>query len=385
MDIISGKFLKKYCKKNRNIMKGLKIGNLNISLPIIQGGMGVCVSLSGLAAAVANEGGVGVISAVGIGMTEPNYRKNFRESNKIALKKEIRKARLMSNGIIGVNIMLAVTDFEDLLKVAIDEKIDIVFIGAGLPLKKPEKISLSVLESTSTQFIPKVSSARAAKLIFSYWDKNYKRVPDAIVVEGSLSGGHQGFKKEDVLNPKATLSSLVTDMICALSPFEQKYGKNIPIIAGGGIYNGKDMYDVMSTGASAVKMGTRFVTTHECDVSDKFKDNYLACTSQDITIIDSPVGLPARVISNKFVKEIQQGHKKPLNCPWKCLKTCDYKKVQFCIAEALFNAANGNFARGFSFAGANAYLANKVTSVKETINQIKDEYHLQLAIKAGSL
>ena len=179
-------------------MNELKIGNLSVKIPIIQGGMGVCVSLSGLASAVANEGGIGVISAVGIGMTEPDYQKNFREANKKALKREIRKARLKTNGIIGVNIMMAVTDFDDLLEVALKEKIDVVFIGAGLPLKRPPNINRSVLECSNTKFIPKVSSARAAKLIFQYWSQKYNRVPDAIVLEGPLAGGHIGFKKDEI-------------------------------------------------------------------------------------------------------------------------------------------------------------------------------------------
>ena len=351
-------------------MKAMKIGNLNVPLPIIQGGMGVCVSLSGLASAVANEGGIGVISAVGIGMTEPNYRKNFREANKIALRKEIRKARSKSNGIIGVNIMLAVSDYEDLLKVAFEEKIDVVIVGAGLPLNKPTYFS----ENTSTKFIPKVSSARAAKLIFRRWSEKYNQVPDAVIVEGPLAGGHLGFKKEDAISSEISLSSIVKDTIHEINHFEQKYGIEIPVIAGGGIYTGKDMFDIMNTGAKGVIMGTRFVTTNECDVSEEFKQNYISSSKEDITIIDSPVGLPGRVITNDFVKQIQQGKQKPINCSWKCLKTCDYKKSQFCIAEALFNAAQGDFTNGFSFAGTKACLADKIISVKETISQIRNEY-----------
>ncbi|MBE9467536.1 MAG: nitronate monooxygenase [Bacteroidetes bacterium] len=359
-------------------MKALKIGNLNIPLPIIQGGMGVCVSLSGLASAVANEGGIGVISAVGIGMKEPDYKKNFREANKTALRKEIRKARQKSNGIIGANIMLAISDFDDLLRVAVEEKIDIVFVGAGLPLKNPD-----YLKESSTKFVPKISSARAAKLIFRHWSEKYNRVPDAVVVEGPLAGGHIGFRKKDGLIPEISLSSIVKETVNEIDFFEQKYGIEIPVIAGGGIYTGKDMFEIMSAGARAVKMGTRFVTTNECDVSDEFKQNYINCSQEDITIIDSPVGLPGRVITNDFVKQIKQGKQKPINCSWKCLKTCDYKKSQFCIAEALFNAAQGDFANGFSFAGTKAYLAEKIISVKETINQIKQEYYQeQLQLEA---
>ncbi|MCD4745861.1 MAG: nitronate monooxygenase [Bacteroidales bacterium] len=355
-------------------MNELKIGNLTVKVPIIQGGMGVCVSLSGLASAVANEGGIGVISAVGIGMTEPDFRKNLREANKRALKKEIRKARLKTNGILGVNIMLAASDFDDLLEVALKERIDVVFIGAGLPLKKPSNIKTSLLEYTNTKFIPKVSSARTAKLIFRHWSEKYDRIPDAIVIEGPLSGGHQGFRKEDLNNPEISLSTIVRNTIHEIDFFEQKYGIEIPVIAAGGIYSGKDIFDIMSVGAKGVKMGTRFVTTNECDASIEFKQNYLSCSPNDITIIDSPVGLPGRVITNNFVQEIQTGKKKPINCPWKCLKICDYRKVQFCIAEALFNAATGNFRNGFSFAGTKAFLAKEIISVKETINQLKNEY-----------
>ncbi len=356
------------------MMNTLKIGNLDIKLPIVQGGMGVCVSLSGLASAVANEGGIGVISAVGIGMTEANYKNNYKEANKTALRKEIRKARLKSRGVIGVNIMLAASDFDDLFKIALEEKIDVIFIGAGLFLKKPENIELSVFKNTLTKFIPKVSSARAAKIIFRQWSDKYNRVPDALVVEGPLSGGHQGFKMSDVINPEISLSSIIIDTIKEIKPYEQKYGIEIPVIAGGGIYTGKDISDIMSAGASGVKMGTRFVTTNECDVSENYKKNYLSCNKDDITIIKSPVGLPARVITNDFVKQIQQGNQKPVSCPWRCLKSCDYKNVQFCIAKTLFNAAQGDFTNGFSFAGTKAYMAEEIISVKETVNQIKEEY-----------
>jgi len=353
------------------INRPLTIGDLKVPVPIIQGGMGVCVSLSGLASAVANEGGIGVISAVGIGMLEPDFKNNFKQSNKIALRKEIRKAYAKTNGIIGVNIMLAATDFDELLQVCLEEEIDVVFISAGLPLKKP---LLPLLDNTKTKFIPKVSSARAAKLIFQHWSDKYDRIPDAIVLEGPLAGGHQGYKLKDVSNPKTTISALVNETKLVINPFEQKYGIEIPIIAAGGIYTGKDILEILEVGAQGVKMGSRFVTTTECDVSEKFKQVYIDSSEEDITVISSPVGLPARVIKNDFVEQIQQGMKKPINCPWKCLKTCDYKKVQFCIADAMFSAAIGEFSNGFAFAGTKSHLANKIITVKETFEQIKFEY-----------
>lgn len=355
-------------------MKSFKIGNLFIKVPIVQGGMGVGVSLSGLASAVANEGGIGVISAVGIGMTVPGYRRNFRESNIIALRREIRTAREKTNGVIGVNIMMAVSDFDDLLRVSIEEKIDVAFIGAGLFLKIPPVIDEQTFRETKTKFVPKVSSSRAAKLIFHHWSEKYNRVPDAVVVEGQLAGGHLGFKKNDILNENISLAEIIQQTVFELRHYEQKYGIEIPVIAGGGIYTGKDIFDIMKAGAKAVKMGTRFVTTHECDVSEEFKQNYINCHKDEIAIIDSPVGLPARVIVNDFVKQIQHGEQKPVKCPWKCLKSCDYKSVPYCIAEALFSAANGDFENGFSFAGSKAYMAKNIISVKETFDQIKHEY-----------
>lgn len=355
-------------------MRKLKIGDLTVRTPIIQGGMGVAVSLSGLASAVANEGGIGVISAVGIGMTEPDYKDNYRAANKRALIKEIRKARSLTDGIIGVNIMMAVTDFDDLLEAALLEHIDVVIVGAGLPLKLPKNISCSLVKASNTKFIPKVSSARAVKLIFKYWSERYNRVPDAIILEGPMAGGHIGFKKDEVLKSDKSVQSILTDTLPVIQQYEEKYGIEIPIIVGGGVYSGKDIWEIMHLGASGVKMGTRFVTTTECDASIAFKQNYLSCSSDDITLIDSPVGLPGRVISNDFVKQIQAGKQKPVRCTWQCLKTCNYKKVQFCIAEALFSAANGNFKNGFSFAGTQAYLAKEITSVKETIDQLKAEY-----------
>jgi len=356
-------------------MNGFNIGDLRVKLPIIQGGMGVGISLSGLASAVANEGGIGVISAVGIGMIEENYRGNFKEKNKIALRKEIRKARLKTDGIIGVNLMLAVTDFDDLLNVALEEKIDVVFMGAGLPLRILSTIPASLLENSKTKFVPKVSSAKAAKLIFQYWLSKYNRIPDAIVIEGPKAGGHLGYKEDELKDSKNDLESIIKETISVMKEFENLTGKNIPVIAAGGIYSGQDVYNALEWGASAVKMGSKFVTTHECDADIAFKESYLNCKKEDIVIIKSPVGLPGRVIKNKFVEQIMNGLTKPVNCPWKCLKTCNFKTVPFCIAEALFSAAKGDLSQGFSFIGEKGSLATSIKSVKETILDVVSEYY----------
>lgn len=356
-------------------MNPLKIGNLRARLPIIQGGMGVAISLSGLASAVANAGGIGVISAVAIGMTEPDYMKNYREANKRALKKEIRKARSKTKGILGVNLMVAVTDYEDLLTVSIEEGIDVMILGAGLPLKMPTYVLDKGFENIKTKFIPKVSSAKAARLIFSSWAKNFNHVPDAVIVEGPLAGGHLGFKKNDLMNNPDSLESIVEDTVEELKVFEKSFNKDIPVIAGGGIYDGKDMYQIMQKGAKGVKMGSRFVTTHECDASVKFKEMYINSEEKDITLIDSPVGLPGRAIRNKFVDQVNSGRTKPFKCYWKCLKSCDSKNVPYCIAQALHNAAKGNMDEGFAFAGTKAYLATKMQSVLEVVFDLKIDYY----------
>ncbi len=355
-------------------MKPLKIGDIEAKIPIVQGGMGVCISLSGLASAVANEGGVGIISAVGIGLTEPDYIKNYREANKRALKKEIRKAKSKTDGILGVNLMLAITDFDDLFKVAIEEEIDIIIIGAGLLLNRPKNVSAELFESTKTKFIPKVSSARATRIIINSWLNKFGRIPDGFVLEGPLAGGHLGFANKELNHPDNKLEKLLNDTLNVLNDFEQKTGEKIPLIAGGGIYTGKDIYKTLEMGASAVKMGTRFVTTHECDASIEFKNNYINCKEEDITIIDSPVGLPGRVILNDFVKSINNGYTKPVKCPWKCLKTCNYKEVKYCIAQALFNAAQGKLDEGFSFAGSNAWQAKRIQYVKDVFKELIQEY-----------
>lgn len=356
-------------------MKSLKIGNLEISVPIVQGGMGVGVSLSGLASAVANQGGIGVISAVAIGLLEKDNKKHIKEKNKIAFRNEIRKARLLSpHGVIGANIMLAVTDFDDMFKIALDEGLDIVFIGAGLLIKKPSTVTDEEFINSKTKIVPKISSARAASLTFKVWADKFGRLPDAVVIEGAKAGGHLGFKKEELDKGAQSLFEIIKETKEVLKPYEEKFNQKIPIIAGGGIYTGYDIKKAMDAGADAVKMGTRFVTTHECDASIKFKMQYINAKEEDVTLINSPVGLPGRVIENNFIREIRKGEQKPVKCGWKCLKSCDYKNVPYCIAEALFNAAQGNLDKGFAFAGTNAYKATKIESVEAVFKQLNSEY-----------
>ena len=361
---------------NFNKMPTLHIGDMEVEIPIVQGGMGVGISLSNLTSAVANAGGIGVIATPGIGQFEPDYHTNPREANKRALRNEIRKAKAKTKagGIIGVNVMVALSNFDDLVQCGVDEGVNILFLGAGLPLGLPDTLPRDRLSELATKFAPIVSSARATKLVFRAWQKRYNFVPDAVVVEGPLAGGHLGFSKDQIDNPDFALEKILPEVITVVKSYEEQFNKSIPVIAGGGIYTGADIDRFMELGAQGVQMGTRFVATHECDASMKFKDAYLNCKKEDIVIIDSPVGLPGRAIRNKFLDRVSSGTKEKFKCLWKCLRSCDFKNVPYCIALALTNAKIGNLEEGFSFAGANAYRVDKIVSVQELIDTLVEEY-----------
>jgi nitronate monooxygenase len=361
-------------------MPELHIGDLIVSRPIIQGGMGVGVSLSGLAAAVANEGGIGVISSAGIGMLEPDFKKNFREANLRVLAREIKRAKQMTKGIIGVNVLVALSDYNDVLKTAVAAGADLLFLGAGLPLKVPEIWTPDEWEKVTTKIVPIVSSSRAAQIIFQSWQKHYHQMPDAVVVEGPLAGGHLGFKKEQINNPEYALEKILPGIISVIKTFEEDSGKKIPVIAAGGVYTGADIYKFLQMGAQGVQMATRFVATTECDASQEFKNAYIKCSREDLVIIDSPVGLPGRAIRNGFLEQIESGNRISFKCPWKCLKTCDFKSSPYCIALALTNAKNGHLDQGFAFAGANAYRIDKITSVHELFETLIAEYEIAASV-----
>ncbi|MBK8881807.1 MAG: nitronate monooxygenase [Bacteroidales bacterium] len=351
-------------------MKAIKIGNLAVAVPIIQGGMGVGISLSGLASAVANEGGIGVISSAGLGLLYKDFSENYLEASIHGLQEEIRKARDKTLGVIGVNVMVAMTNFVDMVKTSISEKVDIIITGAGLPLDLPSFLT----KGSNTKLVPIVSSARAARIICEKWKANYNYLPDAVIVEGPKAGGHLGFKEEQIGDNNFSLEKLVPEIVSELKLFEEKYNTTIPLFAAGGIYTGEDINNIMKLGAAGVQMGTRFVTTNECDASQGFKQAFLDADEKDIEIIKSPVGMPGRAIFSNFIQKVRDGKKQPKKCPFKCIKTCDIDKSPYCIIIALVNALKGNFEHGFAFAGSNAFRATKISSVKEIFQSLKKEY-----------
>ncbi len=352
------------------MIKSFFLGSKEIRLPVIQGGMGVGISLSGLASSVANEGGIGVISSAGLGLLYKQKPANYLQDSVWGLKEELRKARKLTKGIVGVNIMVALSNFADMVKTSIAEKADVIFSGAGLPLDLPSYLT----PESKTLLVPIVSSARAAKIICQKWLVNYNYLPDALVVEGPKAGGHLGFKKEQIKDENYSLESLIPEVVDIASQYSAE--KNIPVIAAGGITTGEDILRFMKLGATGVQLGSIFVPTDECDASPVFKQVYIDSLQEDTMIIQSPVGMPGRAFNGNFIKSVNTGNQHPKSCPFKCIKTCDYTKSPYCIIMALYNAAKGNMDKGYAFAGANAYLSEKISSVKEVVQKLKDEFTL---------
>lgn len=344
----------------------LKIGCHTARIPIIQGGMGVGISLSGLAGAVSREGAIGVISAVEIGMNEADYRNNKREANVRALRQEIKRARALSDdGMIGVNIMVAINNYEEMVQTAVDESIDLIIAGAGLPLTLPQYV-----RGTSTAIAPIVSSAKAFQLIARKWERNYAYCPDAVIAEGPLAGGHLGFSYEQLEHLEENrLEDIVVEVIREVKAFEEKFGQEIPVIAAGGIWDSHDIARFMELGCAGVQMGTRFVATFECDASDRFKEAYLEAGPDDVVIIKSPVGMPGRAVRSPFITRVEE-HPNKIKCQYNCLKPCEPKKAPYCIADALINAKKGNMEQGFAFGGANAHRVDRIQTVKELIREL---------------
>ncbi len=346
----------------------LQIGNITADIPIIQGGMGVRVSLASLSSAVANQGGIGTISSIGLGDVEAS-KKEYERISREALISEIRKAKSMTDGHLAVNFMGVLSNADDLIKSSIEEGIKMIVYGAGLPMKLP-----NLAHDPSVNLVPIISSARVAGLILRVWDQRYEKTADGLILEGPLAGGHLGFSEEQLQQPeKYSLEKLLPEVLETIKPYEDKYGKKIPVIAAGGIFNGKDIAKMLSMGASGVQMGTRFVCTEECDVSQEFKQAYLDSKEEDMVIIKSPVGMPGRAIRNHFLKDLEVKGKLKIKCPYRCLTVCQVEKAQYCIALALVNSYLGDVDNGLIFAGQNAYRCNKIVTVKELIKELLSE------------
>lgn len=351
-------------------MKGIKVGDKISKYPIIQGGMGVGVSMHKLAGTVAKEGGIGIISTADIGYQEEDFEKNPKESNLRAIGKEIKKAREIAgkDGIVGVNIMVALADYAEIVKECVNQKIDLIISGAGLPKDLPKYV-----KGTKTKIAPIVSSLRACKLITKLWSTKYDYVPDMIVIEGPEAGGHLGFKPKELQDgSKPKLEDIVVEVVEYVKELESETNKKIPVIPAGGIFTSKDIKKFLNLGAAGVQMATRFVATEECDASIEFKNAYINTKKEDIKIIKSPVGMPGRAVNNEFIKRVENTKCKIEKC-YRCIKTCDVKNSPYCITKALVNAVKGNMKDALIFCGSNVDRVKEIVTVHKLMQELVEE------------
>jgi len=346
----------------------LTIGSITAKIPIIQGGMGVRVSLSSLASAVANEGGIGTISSIGLGDLEES-KDRYEEMSREALVTEIEKAQGMTAGHLAINIMGVLSNAEDLVAASAKAGIGMIVYGAGLPTKIPP-----LVDGYDVNLVPIISSVRIAEFILKSWDKKYGRIPEAFILEGPLAGGHLGFSNEQLETPDDfALEKLLPAVLAAIRPWEDRYGRKIPIIPAGGIYTGGDIARMLNLGASGVQMGTRFVATEDCGVSDEFKQAYLDASEEDIVIIKSPVGMPGRAIRNPFLKKLENNGRHRIRCHYRCLTACKVDKARYCIADALVKSYFGDVDNGLIFCGQNAHRVDRITTVRELFAELVGE------------
>ena len=348
-------------------MKNFKIGDKITRIPLIQGGMGVGISLGRLAGSVAKEGGVGVISTAQIGYREADFDKNPAAANERAIGSEMKKARAISpDGIIGYNIMVALKEYASHVKAAVKAGADIIISGAGLPTELPELVKGSL-----TKIAPIVSTDKSAKVILKYWDRKYKRTADLIVIEGPQAGGHLGFHKEEL--EKYTEESYreeIKKIIATVKSYAEKYQTEVPVIVAGGICDKEDVQKVAALGVDVVQVATRFITTEECDADIRYKEAHLNARKEDIAIVKSPVGMPGRAIMNKFMKRVMSGEQIPHSPCHGCLVKCSPKEIPYCITDGLINAVKGNVDDGLLFCGAKAWKADRLETVQEVISEL---------------
>ena len=340
--------------------------------------MGVGISLDNLAGAVAACGGMGTISTAFCGFQEPDFDRNPKAANLRALERQVKHAKELAHGagLVAVNAMVATTQYADSIRTALRAGVDAVVCGAGLPKDLPA-IAAEVADSDAA-IAPIVSGGRAAGLICKLWDRHYGRVPDFVVLEGPQAGGHLGFSKEEALEAQAgrpkPLSDLLHEVLDALAPFQEKYSRDIPVFVAGGVKDGADMARYMKEGAAGAQFATRFIATEECDASDGYKQRLLDAKPEDITIVQSPVGMPGRALRSPLIQRVEAGTQpRPDRCE-NCLVPCDFKTTPYCISKALIAARNGDWENGLFFCGAGAGEINTMSTVRERMEQIVREW-----------
>ncbi|MGN0975366.1 MAG: NAD(P)H-dependent flavin oxidoreductase [Gemmiger sp.] len=346
----------------------LTLAGKPLQVPILQGGMGVGVSMGGLAGAVAACGAMGCISTADAGYREPDFETNPFEANLRALKAEIEKAKRLADGagLVAVNAMVATRQYADAVRTAAAAGADAIVSGAGLPLDLP-----GLVRDPSVALAPIVSSARAARLILKTWAKRFDRTADFIVIEGCRAGGHLGFSEQDLQNGTCqTLDEILPEVLAETRPYEQRYGHSIPVFVAGGVYSGADMAHFTRLGAAGVQIATRFIATEECDASPAYKQVLLDATGEDVRIIHSPVGMPGRALATPLVQALERGERFPPRHCSRCLTGCKPGEIPYCITHALTEAVRGNLQEGLFFCGANAGRVDRLVPVRELIDEL---------------
>lgn len=345
----------------------LKIGDLTAKRPIIQGGMGIGISLSGLAGAVAKAGGVGIISSAQIGFKEPDFEQHPVEACRRAIGSELAKARAIApDGIIGFNMMTALRDFEGHVRAAVSAGADLIISGAGLPLELP-----GYTEGSHTKIAPIVSTERSASVILKYWDRKYHRTADLVVIEGPKAGGHLGFTPEQLKTyDDAGYDQEVKKIMAVVQKYSEKYGCHIPVVLAGGISDRAAADHAFSLGVDGIQVATRFVTTKECDADIRYKEAYIRAAKSDIQIVKSPVGMPGRAIMNPFMKRVMAGEKMTPEKCLLCMKGCQPDQIPYCITQSLIHAVKGEVDEALLFCGADAWKAEKIETVEEVISNL---------------
>lgn len=384
----------------RKLGNPLVIGDIKVEKPIIQGGMGVGISLSSLAGAVAKEGGMGIISTAQIGFKDPDFKSHQLEANLRAIGTELKKAReIAPEGVIGFNIMVATKQYSLYVKEAVKAGADVIISGAGLPVDLPRYVAEGSRTGNETgeetggngkgkrkrvKLAPIVSSVKSVSVICKMWDRKYHMAPDFVVVEGPLAGGHLGFSREqlaelgaDTKDVEATFKKdcyeeEIHGIIEFVNQLGEKYEREIPVITAGGVYSHEDVLHQLELGASGVQAATRFVTTEECDGADAYKQAYIRAKKEDIVITKSPVGMPGRAIRNPFLEKIQRERIAPARC-FQCLEHCNPRETPYCITDALIRAAVGDVDNGLLFCGSNAYRAERIETVAEVMRDLMGE------------
>lgn len=348
------------------MMKELTIGNKTAKIPVIQGGMGVGVSRSKLAGAVAAEGGIGVISTAQIGYDERDFDKNQKECNKRAIESHVKRAlKQKKDGLVGVNVMVALKDYAEHVKTAVKAGADVVISGAGLPVELP-----GLVAGSDTKIAPIVSTEKAAHVILKMWDRKYHRTADFVVVEGPKAGGHLGFSREELTRRDGLNYDFeIKKIIETVKEYGRKFGQKIPVIVAGGIFSKEDVSHALQLGADGVQAASKFVATEECDADLAYKEAYIRAKPSDVDIIESPVGMPGRALKNGFLEQVKK-HPMAVGKCYGCLAKCNPAKIPYCITDALIRAVKGDVEQGLVFCGADVGKIEKMSSVHEVMREL---------------